>query len=245
MKDYGRQTRYIELFDDISNHVFQWATDSDWSKLPPKVNVALTTLMNELKIAKALKEAGEIDTDEDTIAVEKKRFIALFKKKYVESCNMQFTDPITPVNQVNISRVITDLKAEGGRYNEFIEWFFDDYCSLEENKKFMPPQINYMCSNFVVKKYIYNMKDTFRMRKENIDKEAARTMLLEMAIPMQKRIKRQDFAQKILDFDNQLISATKFFDLMKAFAKKYNDTECMSACEKMSEKIEEMKKIGV
>ena len=63
MKEYGKPTRYIELIDDIGNHVFQWATDSDWSKLPPKVNIALTTLMNELKIAKALKDAGAIDTN--------------------------------------------------------------------------------------------------------------------------------------------------------------------------------------
>ena len=239
-----KPTRYIELIDDINNHVFQWATDVDWARLPPKVNVALTTLMNELKIAKALKDAGETDSDEESITAEKRKFIAFFKKKHLESLSMEFNDTITPINQVNIARVITTLKAEGGKYVEFIEWFFDEYCALEENKKFLPPEINFMCSNFIVKKYIFTMKDTLRMRKENINKEAARTMLLEIALPMQKRLARSDFAQKIIDFDNQTISATKFFDLMKAFAKKYNDTVGLEACNNISEKMEIVKKSG-
>ena len=120
MKEYGKPTRYIELIDDIGNHVFQWATDSDWSKLPPKVNVALTALMNELKIAKALKDSGATDTNEETLASHKKRFLALFKKKHLEVCGSKFVDPVTPVNQVNIARVISELKAVGGRYEEFI-----------------------------------------------------------------------------------------------------------------------------
>ena len=240
-----KPTRYIELFDDISNHVFQWATDEDWGKLPPKVNVALTTLMNELKIAKALQEAGHADSDEDSIATDKRRFVALFKKKHVEAFDLAFTDAITPINQVNMKRVITDLKAEGGKYEEFIEWFFDDYCTLEENKKFMPPAINFMCSNYVVKKYLYNMKDKLRIRRENIDMEKVRTMLLEIALPMRKRINNPAFEQKIMDFDTRLISATKFFDLMKAFARKCNDKECLDACAVIEGKMAAAKKSGI
>lgn len=247
MKEHGKLTRYIELIDDIGNHVFQWATDEDWSKLPPKVNIALTALMNELKIAKALKDAGVMDTNEESLLASKKRFLALFKKKHLEVCDMKFTEPVTPVNQVNITRVINELKAVGGRYEEFIEWFFDDYCTLEENKKFMPPEINYICSNHVLKKYIYKMKDTFRIRQENLAQEAARTILLEVALPFNKRIqdKTSDFARKMVDFDNRNISATKFFDLMKAFAEKYNDTECLASCERLAEKVNEMRNRGV
>lgn len=240
-----RPTRYIELIDDIRNHVFQWATDADWGRLPPKVNVALTTLMNELKIAEAVGRAGERDDSDESITAEKRRFIACFKKKYLERITFEFTDPITPVNQCNIARVINELKAEGGTYIEFIEWFFDDYCALEENKKFMPPQINYMCSNYVVKKYLYQMKDKLRMRKENISKESTRTMLLDIALPLQKRISCSGFAQKIIDYDNGVIAASKFFDLMKAFARKYDDADGIAACERLDEKVKELKRTGM
>ena len=234
--------RYLELIDDISNHVFQWATDDDWKKLPPRVNVALTTLMNELKIADSLKKAGMTDNGDDSIASEKRRFVALFRKKYLETMKFEYKDPVTPVNSVNIARIINDLKAEGGKYEEFLEWFFNDFCSLESNKKFMPPEINFMCSNHVLKKYLYVMKDTLRIRKENVSKERVRTMLLEIALPMQQRINQKDFAQKIIDFDNGLITATKLLDLMKAFAKKYNDEEGLKACNMIDEQLEQLKK---
>ena len=60
-----KQTRYIQLFDDIKNHVFQWALDPDWKKLPKSVGIALTQVMNELKIHEALRAAGGTDDRED------------------------------------------------------------------------------------------------------------------------------------------------------------------------------------
>ena len=243
MATNGTPTRYIELMDDIMNHVFQWATDRDWHKLPPKVNIALTTLMNELKIAKAIKESGVTDSDDDSITTERRRFISFFKKKYLESAGFDFNEAITPANKVNIARVINDLKEDGGNYIDFIEWFFDDFCSLEENKqRYMPVQLNLMCQKFIVNKFRYKMKDTFRMRKENIGEEAVRTMLLEIALPMQKRIASSDFSQKIIAFDKRTLTPTKFVTLMKAFAEKYNDTEGLRACEEIEEKIAAKKK---
>lgn len=244
MKNNGKPTRYIELLDDIMNHVFQWATDDDWGKLSPNVKATMTTLMSHLKVAKALKDAGETDDGDDSLPAEKRRFVALFKQKYLKTCLMEFKDKITPINQVSIARVIHELKDENARYDEFIEWFFDDYCSLEENKKFMPPEINFMCSNHIVKKFLYKMRDSLRMRKDNINKEATKAMLLEIALPMQKRLARSEFAQKIIDFDNGILSATKFLDLMKAFAKKYNDTEGEQACDELTRKMEESQKKG-
>lgn len=242
-----KPARYIQLIDDIKNHVFQWATDDDWKKLPPKVNVALVTLMNELKVVDAVKTmTGKDDDSDESIRSEKKRFVAVFRKKYLEYAKMEHTEPISPVSQCNIARVLERLKNEGGNYVEFLEWFFYDFLSIEENKEKWgsPPVLNQMCSNFILNKYLFKMKDTLRIRKENISQEATRTMLLEIAFPMQKRILDDAFAQKIIDFDNKVIAATKFFSLMTAFAKKHNDIEGIEACDKIREKIEELKKIG-
>ena len=46
--------RYYPLIDEIKYHVFNWATDDEWKTLPSNLNVALTSLMNELKIQEAL-----------------------------------------------------------------------------------------------------------------------------------------------------------------------------------------------
>lgn len=234
--------RYIELVDDIRNHVLQWATDTDWGRLPPKVNVALTMLMNEIRVASALKESGINDVSEETIAQEKKNFVSVFKRLYLECVDFDFKEPITPINQVNISRVIEDLKNEGGSYVEFLEWFFLDFCSIESNKqKYMPPQINLMCSNFIVSKYLFKMKDELKVRKNMLEDQDARTTMLDIALPMSKRLKSKEFQKKILDLDNHVISVSKFFELMKAFAKKFNDEEAINACKKIDAEIEEKK----
>jgi hypothetical protein len=228
--------RYYPLIDEIKYHVFNWATDDEWKKLPSKVNVALTNLMNEIKIQDALKTVGQIsgaDDEENSERKDKWAFITLFKRKYLELTDLNFNEPITPINQVNINRVIQDIDKEGGNYTEFIEWFFDDFCSLESNKKFMPPQINFMCSSHIVNKYLYVMKDTLKLRKKDMDSLAVRNMLLGIALPFVERTKNKQFSQKILDFSNQKITASKFFDLMKQFANKLEDKIAIEECNKI------------
>jgi hypothetical protein len=227
--------RYYPLIDEIKYHVFNWATDDEWKRIPPNVNLALTTLMNELKVQDALQSVGANVEVENTERQDKWAFITLFKRKYLEFADFEFRDSITPGNQVNINRVIQDLKRAGGNYTEFIEWFFDDFCSLESNKKFMPPSINFMCSNNVVDKYLYVMKDALKLRKKDMDNLAVRSMLLGIALPFAERTKNKQFSQKILDFSEQKITATKFFDLMKQFANKLEDNIAIEECKKIDE----------
>ena len=123
-------SRYYPLIDEIKYHVFNWATENEWKKLPKALNVALTQVMNEIKIHEALKSTGQVDDREDRNEKQDKiAFINLFKRKYLELTDLNFNDPITPIHQVNINRVITEISREGGNYAEFIEWFFDDFCS--------------------------------------------------------------------------------------------------------------------
>ena len=227
-------SRYYPLIDEIKYHVFNWATENEWKKLPKALNVALTQVMNEIKIYEALKSTGQVDDREDRNEKQDKiAFINLFKRKYLELTDLNFNDPITPIHQVNINRVITEISREGGNYAEFIEWFFDDFCSLESNKKFLPPQINFMCSSAVVNKYLFLMKDTLKMRKKEMDNMAVRNMLLGIAIPFLERVKNKEFSQKILDFSNGILTASKFFELMKQFANKLDDKIAIEECNKI------------
>lgn len=223
----------MPLIDEIGNHVFQWACDPDWKTLPKRVNIVLTELMNELKFAAIMKETGVAD-DENNIKKDKVAFFTLFKRKYVVACDMTYDRPMEVVEQMNIKRVVERLREEGANYIEFIEWFFDDWLSLEQNKKYTPPSINLICKNFVVDKYLFEMKDKLRIRKKQIDEQGVRNMLLEIALPFARRIKDKDFMQKIMDYSNSVITSTKFLDLLGKFAEKYNDQEVIDACKKMS-----------
>lgn len=228
--------RYIPLIDEIKNHVFQWTLDSEWAKLPKSVNVALTQVMNELKIHEALKAAGAVDEREcEDINKDKKAFIAIFQKKYVELCDMKYHDKLGPIELNNIVNTIKEMKSEGSNYVEFIEWFFDDWLTIEDNKKFIPPSIAFICKRFIRDKFLYQMKDTLKLRKKDMDNQAVKNMLLEIALPMAERTKSKEFTQKIVDFSNQVITASKFFEIMKNFADKLNDTPAMVACQRIDE----------
>ena len=37
-------TRYYPLFDEIKNHIFQWATENDFNKLPKPLIVELNNV---------------------------------------------------------------------------------------------------------------------------------------------------------------------------------------------------------
>jgi hypothetical protein len=237
--------RYYPLIDEIKYHVFNWATEEEWKKLPRNINVALTTLMNELKIQESLQKAGTLSNNNEDEGNEKSNrnaFIAFFKRKYLEFTDLNFNQPITPINNVSINRVLHDINQEGGNFTEFIEWFFDDFCAIESNKKFMPPQINFMCSTFVVNKYLYTMKDTLKMRKKEMDNIAVRNMLLGIALPFVERTKNKQLSQKVLDFSNSKITATKFFDLLKQFANKLEDNIAIEECNKIDANRELNKK---
>jgi len=79
------------------------------------------------------------------------------------------------------------------------------------------------------------MKDSLKLRKKDMDNLAVRNMLLGIALPFVERTKSKEFSQKILDFSNEKITATKFFDLMKTFANKLEDNIAIEACKKIDE----------
>lgn len=229
--------RYYPLIEEIKNHVFQWATEEDWKKIPPALNVALTQVMNELKIYESLKAAGQEDERSETSEKQdKKEFIAIFKQKYLEFTDLNFRDPITPVHQVIISKSIKLLRQEGATPLEFIEWFFDDFATQERNKQFMPPTINFMLSSFVVNKFLYQMKETLKMRKKDVDNMAISNLLLQIGVDLLDKVKDKNLSTKVLAFSRKEISVKKFVELLNNFAIKYNENDVIEKLKEIMEK---------
>jgi hypothetical protein len=230
------KTRYISLIDDIRNHVFTWATDDDWKKLPPALNTALTTVMNELKIYESLKAIGKADERaETTEKQDKTEFIAIFKQKYLEFTDFEYREPITPVHQAIIFRTVERLRQENSSPLEFLEWFFDEFATNERNKQYMPPTINFVNSTFIVDKFLYQMKDTLKVRKKDISNKVIRNNLLESAVKLLEKVKDKSLSEKVLAFSRNELTVNKFFDLLLAYSKKYNDNELADKLVKIKE----------
>lgn len=235
MADKSRLTRFIPLEDEVKNHVFQWAADAFYNTLPKNIKVSLNQLMNEIKINEHLKKYGGPVDEKAPGGNATNIFISIFKSKYLELCDMNYTRPIDVVDRVNINRTIEDITNNCGEYQRFLEWVFDDFFTLEENKRFMPPSLNFICKPFLREKYLYLMKDEIKLRKRDMDMQAVRNMLLEIALPLAERANSKDFSQKLIDFSQQKITPTKFFTVMKAFASKVNDSIAVAACERIDQ----------
>ena len=226
MKSNGR---YYPLIDEIKNHVFQWATEEDWKKIPPALNAALTNVMNELKIYESLKAIGQEDARvESTEKQDKIDFIAIFKQKYLEFTDLNYREKITPVHQLLISNNMKLLRQNGASPLEFLEWFFDDFATQERNKQYMPPTIQFTLSSFIVNKFLFQMKETLKMRKRDIDNMAISNMLLNIAIPFLEETKDKDLSLKILSFSQKELTVKKFMELLLGFAQKYNKQDIIS-----------------
>jgi len=227
------KTRYIELIDEIRNHVFTWAVDDDWKHLPPAINTAITGLMNELKIYESLKAYGKdgITPNESWEKKSKAEFIAVFKQRYLEYTDFDYREAISPATQVVILHAIKRLHEEGSSQIEYLTWFFDEFATQERNKQYMPPTMKFVCSTFVLDKYLFQMKDALKMKKKNMDEMAVRTMLLGLAVPFLEKVKDKDLSGVVIEYSQSRITAKKFTNSLLSFAKKYSDAELTAKLE--------------
>jgi hypothetical protein len=83
---------------------------------------------------------------------DRKRFIAIFKTRYQQLLDLEYTKKITPVEGKLINQANKALLKEGFTPDDFLKWFFEDF--LIDNPKFRPPTIKSMCSQFVLHTFL-------------------------------------------------------------------------------------------
>jgi len=231
------EKRPYPLLDEIKMHVFLWASDNEWKKLPPAIKEAVTITMNEIKVSEALKSYGIEDervTPENLPSSEKRKFIAIFKQKYLEYSDLVYNGTIDSATLFIVGNLVQRLVAEGASSIEYLNWFFDEFMREEYNKKkYAPPSIKIATSSFVVDKYLFLNKDNLRVRKQSLLNAKVKNAVTELATRFLEKIKNREFALKILDFSKGEISLKKFSTIFLTLLHKNNENEM----------IEELKKI--
>lgn len=230
--------RPIPLIDEIRMHTLLWLSDNEFKKLNPNINQALVTLHNELKIHDALVSvgAGELKDNENPLSKEKRIFIAIFKQKYVENIDLTYDKTLNPATNGILSRTIERLLSEGTNSQEFLEWLWEDFFKMERNKKYLPPDIAFVCNSWIVDKFLFLKKDSLRVRKKDLVDIGIKNKVLELAVPFLKINKDKEFGEKVLSLSRGELTITKFCEIFKKCCDKYSDKET-------KEKIEEIFKI--
>lgn len=99
------------------------------------------------------------------VADDRRKFIAIFKTRYLHATDLEYGRPVTPVDGKLIGQVVDSLEAKGFAVDEFLQWVFEVF--LEENPKFNPPQMKFVCSAFAMEKFLYDNRDRAKQRKED------------------------------------------------------------------------------
>jgi len=104
---------------------------------------------------------------------DRRRFIAIFKARYLHATDLEYTRPMTPADAKLIGQVNELLEQKGFDAEEFLQWVFEVF--LEENPKFNPPTLKFVCSHFVTEKFVYEHREQMVQKKKE---EAAKTEAL-------------------------------------------------------------------
>lgn len=100
----------------------------------------------------------------DRTHMERKRFISIFKSRYLHAMDYEYTRSITPVDGKLMGQTVSMLSGLGFDVSEFLEWLFDSF--LKENEKFCPPTIKWTCSQFVTERFMFENKDKMKSRRQ-------------------------------------------------------------------------------
>lgn len=98
------------------------------------------------------------------VAADRRRFIAIFKARYLHHTDLEYSRPMTPADAKLIGQVIDLLEKKGFDAEEFLQWVFEVF--LEENPKFNPPTVKFVCSQFVTEKFVYEHRAQMVQKKQ-------------------------------------------------------------------------------
>lgn len=222
------EKRPYPLIDEIKMHVFTWVADNEWKKLPPAVKEAINIVQNEIKVREALKNSGledERTATENSPATEKRKYIAIFKQKYLEFCDFAYNGVIDAGTLFIVGETVKRLNSEGSNSLEYLNWFFDEFMRDEYNKsKYAPPSIKITVSTFVIDKYLFLHKDVLRVKKQDLQNSKVKNAIMLLATQLLEKIRDKDFGQKVLEFSRGNLSIRKFSSIFLAMLQRHKET---------------------
>jgi len=116
-------------------------------------------------IERHIAESRFTGSPQGRLSVDRRKFISIFKNRYLSTTDLEYTRAITGIDGRLINQLNKALGDNGFEVDEYLTWLFDSF--LSENPKFNPPSIKFACSNFVVEKFLYEHKDKIKQRRED------------------------------------------------------------------------------
>lgn len=94
----------------------------------------------------------------------KRRFIAIFQTRYLELTDQEYPSAVTGLDTKIVSQVSSILVKKGFEVDDYLRWVFEVF--IPDNRKFFPPTLKLVCSDFMVHKFLCENKDLMKEREE-------------------------------------------------------------------------------
>ena len=156
--------------------------------------------------------------------LEKNRFLAIFKTKYLELTDLEYPQAYSDVEVKMIKQLVGSLLEKGFTCDEFLKWVFDDF--LKAEPKFSPPSAKFTCSAFVVNKFLFENKEAMKQKHEQAMRQQQVLDLIARARIMIRQSGSKEEAEEI-----------------KKFIKKYSDDGVIAALRDSVESFEKRQKV--
>lgn len=232
--------RKITLIDEISFHINTWKEDELYSNLPSSIKDSLNAIVAEITVleqSKNLSQKHGIDVTSSSSHVtnELKKFIAIFEQRYTDLTNLNYEEKLSPVQRLNLKSFVEELILQGSSSMEYLEWFFDDFCRLENVKKYMPPNLMFCHKDWVKNKFYFLKKDDLARRRGDAKISDLKRVLVQMANEMFNSTHNEEIGKNIILVSKGQLPVTNFKKIVEKFANKYQFTEIISKLNEMNE----------
>lgn len=226
--------RPIKLQDEIKQHIAMWFYDEKtFKKLPKPVQDSLRILQDSIKTHENIEElvgASEIKKQViDKNNSERTLFIRMYQSKYLEATDLNCKEQFNGTTFVILNGFIDKLSKEGSTVKEYLTWFYDDFLSRAENKKLMPPTFNLAISNSIYEKFLFQFKDTFKMRKNDVSLLKKKNAILGISLGLYKETNDSMIEDYMVKFNGDKTNYAHIRNYVFEVAKKLNKSDILKA----------------
>jgi len=132
---------------------------------------------------------------------DRKKYIAIFKARYLEFTDLKYTRTLLPLEGRLIRQTNKTLEDAGFTAEEYLKWTFEEF--FVENPKFAPGTIKQTCSEHFLHKFLTDKRDIRDERKKADVAQKEGHALLNKARQMIRASSDKNFKENVMNLVKQ------------------------------------------
>ena len=165
-------------------------------------------------IERHIVESKFSGSSQHRMTADRRKFIAIFKNRYVHTTDMEYGRAITGIDGKMIGQVVKILEEKNFEVDEYLTWLFDDF--LAENPKFCPPTIKFACGNLVLEKFLYVHREQIKQkREETLRRKMSSDLTARARVLIRTFANDENTKKKITDMLKDYLAGSIMLDKMR------------------------------